>query len=351
MRIRNFNIWGQDWVLLVKGTLSGFMGWGFITSQIASSLWLQRLAIPIAIMLSLLPAAFPYQFLSSWFVLLFVPLFFLLTLSSVQRYKGKVGSKVFIPHRIVFIGFILPIFSGLLPFLLYPNFKYSEKTKLSDGQTLFYHHSLAEAEVNTIAVFLQNLNDSVLKSLERINLNRAGAGYVLELVSSSVNSRTDLFLLNDILYLELKLNYQDVLKYPIHVVLANPVSGKKRFLSREFLPSDSLERELAALILHPLPAGQRLLVNVAVTKHELSIVKQALGRLKNYFPPQRKFDIIFTKFGNSYSLVFFVDTMHWRNTTQLERLRQVGEYIERSGIYREISVELVDKKGFRKKIN
>ena len=71
-----------------------------------------------------------------------------------------------------------------------------------------------------------------------------------------------------------------------------------------------------------------------------------MRKLKGYFPPDERVDIVLLNKGDRYIIKFFVIKDLWNNPAITERLKKTVDYIRMNGIEKIMELYLVDNNDF-----
>ena len=75
---------------------------------------------------------------------------------------------------------------------------------------------------------------------------------------------------------------------------------------------------------------------------EVKKLGDAVKRLKNYFPENRRINMVFINNGTDYTFKLFLLKQYWNNPTELTRARRNVKYFNESGISKKINIMFVD---------
>ena len=101
---------------------------------------------------------------------------------------------------------------------------------------------------------------------------------------------------------------------------------------------------------YPISDFHTIHYNVSMPIEDIRIVREAIKRLKGYFPAHQRIDIIFLNDDDNYSIKFFVSKDLWQNTSIIDMLKSTVDYIKNSGIERSINLVLIDNQTYEENI-
>ncbi|HON18763.1 MAG TPA: hypothetical protein PK990_06295 [Salinivirgaceae bacterium] len=328
-------------------SLGGFVAIGWLWYQHSRRKVVRTIVFPLAIAFSFMPWFISTKINTIYFLLwLFIFLVFLSNQTLLHFSKHETPALK-IPWEISISGFLLIAFSFVAPSFFFTNYGFTSSIPVAQNKKLYYNQTIQPNEAKLIANFLKNVIDSTDPEIRYYRLHKSDSNFEINLVAENSTRNNDIFYLEMLQHTELKLNNQDYLDKPIRLFLTDAISGKNRSLSHQFLPADSLKLELLSLIPYQMTPNQIIYHNVAVTSGDLTILTQTLRRLKNYFPEHHKYDILFQRYRSRYVLKFFVPEQFWSNRTHIERYIEIGQYLEKSGLFQPVRIELIDRSGKR----
>lgn len=82
--------------------------------------------------------------------------------------------------------------------------------------------------------------------------------------------------------------------------------------------------------------------NETMSISDLKIVANAVSKLKNDFPENRRINMIFLNNGYDYTFKFFLLKQYWNDPSDLARSRRIIKYFNESGITKRINIMFVD---------
>ncbi len=173
--------------------------------------------------------------------------------------------------------------------------------------------------------------------------------FALTFILPDTSAARDEMVVNDFTMLEKYLNYNLNPKKPLQIKFADLELTYEYDLPEPALEDQGFYEPLGFLEYYEINQNQHIFYNYSFPLKDVEIIKDAVVRLKNYFPPEQPLDIIVLNNGSDYSIKFFVNGMGWNDPYLIKKIKSAVTYMHDNGINAPMKISFIDPQTYREK--
>jgi hypothetical protein len=225
-----------------------------------------------------------------------------------------------------------------------------EKT-ISIEKNVKLHHSKDIEDLKSQRIATQIKQSGFMEASEGVDLflDTEGNFYRLKFVLSDASVLSDTMLLSDFNGLEKYLNYNLNLDKKIEIGFTD-INLLNNFELQEIeLNNQQIYEPVLNLQPYQINDFQTIFYNSSMPIEDVKKVESSVTKLKTYFPINQRIDIVFLNTEPDYTIKFFVVKDLWQDEGVSKRLKSTVDYIESSGIDKNINLVLIDNQTFEEK--
>jgi hypothetical protein len=218
---------------------------------------------------------------------------------------------------------------------------YKYNIQVNEQVNLHYDKRIADEESDMIKLLLDQ--SGFFDNSEGADLflsNNKGLYELKMIVDREI--LTDTLIINELNTFEKFLNYNIAGDRRIKLSFTDELMKESYEAPWQEDPGKNPEEELMYLMQYQVSENHAVLYNVLTPVNDIEVLARSMSKLKGYFPPAEKVDIVLLNKGDRYIIKFFVIKELWNNQAITERLRKTVEYIRMNGIQKSIDIYLID---------
>ena len=222
---------------------------------------------------------------------------------------------------------------------------YEKEIYINDNTAIHYGENTDELIPNQIAEFMKENGYIDSKFQLQIYMNVENNRYTLKFVNdeSVLKNKELMFSFNA---LEIRLNSNLKLDKAVYIEFTNKDLTKTFDLPRDRSIVNKNAEDVFKLNIYKTDDFHSILYNDSMPISNVKMVDEAVRRLKNYFPNNKKISIIFINNGPDYTVKLFVLKKFWNDPYSLKSSKGVIQYFKDSGIEKSINLMFVDFETF-----
>lgn len=263
--------------------------------------------------------------------------------------EGAVKASNWIAAGYGFIGLV--IYGALIAVAIFavPFAGYPKNMQIDENITLYYSGDVEDMQVLRVSEAIKSSRFMEGSAGADIFLKEEDDFFALTFILPDTSAISDELVVHDFTMLEKYLNYNLNPAKPLEIRFADLELTYEMDLPEIEMEDLGFYEPLGFLENHEINANQHIYYNYCLPLKDVEIIKDAVVRLKNYFPPGQPLDIIVLNNGNNYSIKFFVNGMVWNNPAVIKRIKSAVTYMQDNGINSPMKISFIDPETYREK--
>ena len=223
------------------------------------------------------------------------------------------------------------------------NYKY--RVAVNEHVNLHYNNRISDEESDMIKTLVNQSGFFDNSEGADLFLSNRDESYDLQMLIDQ-EILTDTMAINELRTFEKFLNYNISGESGLKLSFTDKLMKEsyKAPWSGDFAKSP--EEELMYLLHYPVSENHAVYYSALTPAQDLEVVAGSMRKLKGYFPPDERVDIVLLNKGDRYIIKFFVIKDLWNNPAITERLKKTVDYIRMNGIEKIMELYLVDNNDF-----
>lgn len=269
----------------------------------------------------------------------------------IKDFLDKGGQKAsnWIAAVYGFVGSLIIILFVIILSISAPFPGYQKEIKVDKNVTLHYNKKIDQQLSSRMAHIINQSGFMAGSAGADLFLNENQKSYQLKFITLSSENINDTAFVNTFHRFENFLNFNLNLKKNLKISFTDPTLSQNYELPESTQKNQQFYEGILYLQNYTVSPTQHILYNYDMPIADVEKVKDAVKRLKAYFPSNQNIDIIFLNNGIDYTIKFFVAKAAWQMSSVTERLKSTVDYIQHNGITKKIHLVLIDNQTFEEK--